>query len=491
MKANPNGQWHAEPATFDDGADDSAYARALYGSGEHGVHAGPGTGLGHADPYGSGVHAGPGTGLGHADPYADRAYAQALYRGATDIDPDITDPNLTDSAYARALHAQPVHPYDEPGTDLALPGSGYGGVQYGDAPAASQGDADLAYLRSLYTTPPSADPVYGERVYADPDSTGPFYDDRDGVDLAYLNHDQSGPGLAPRLDDYRSGPGLAPRLDDYRSGPGLAPRLDDYQDADAYQYDDDDGGGGGYDAGESDFFEEPEEPAVDPRSLPVRRLRRLDSSRAASRRGTSLVNGVTMTLAAGIGAATIVAVMAALTGHGLTTRQVFFMTHSACGIIIVHAFGGGLTTLVMTKETRLKELVRKWSVAVMAVVAWITVLVGTWLGYAGYRAQPRPGTLNLNAYPQQFLLAHKELAFWDTFAMEWKVNSGWITPFLATAVAFVVLRYHRLLLNDLRLRKMLTNLFVIAFAAALLGSMLGAVINVVAPNDFMHRPWQP
>jgi hypothetical protein len=71
------------------------------------------------------------------------------------------------------------------------------------------------------------------------------------------------------------------------------------------------------------------------------------------------------------------------------------------------------------------------------------------------------------------------------------VNSGWITPFLATAVAFVVLRYHRLLLNDLRLRKMLTNLFIIAFAAALLGSMLGAIINVVAPNDFMHRPWQP
>jgi len=455
MKANQNDQWYADPAAFDDGGDDSAYARALYGNQ---------------------VHAGPGTGLGYADPYPDPAHAQSLYRGAAHVDPDTTDPDLTDSAYARALHAQPAPPYDEPGTDFAMPGSadfampgsadlampGSAEVQYGEPYPANQGDTDLAYLRSLYTTPPSAD-----QVYADPDSTGPFYHDRDDVDLAYLGHDQSGAALAPRYDD------------------GV------HQDGYAYRYDDG-SGGAGYDADEPDFFEqEPGEPAVDPRSMPVRRLRRLDSSRATSRRGTSLVNGVTMTLAAGIGAATFVAVMAALTGHGLTTRQLFFMTHSTCGIIIVHAFGGGLTTLVMTKESRLKELVRKWSVAVMAVVAWITVLVGTWLGYAGYRAKPRPGALSLNAYPQQFLLAHKELAFWDTFAMEWKVNSGWITPFLATAVAFVVLRYHRLLLNDLRLRKMLTNLFVIAFAAALLGSLLGAIINVVAPNDFMHRPWQP
>jgi len=439
MKANPNGQWYADPAPFDDDArDDSAYARALYGNQ---------------------VHAGPGTGLGYADPYADPAYAQALYRSPAH-DPDTTDPHLTDSAYARALHAQPVHPYDEPGTDLARPV--YGGTQYGGAQPTAPGDTDLAYLRSLYTTPPSTEPAY-----ADPDSTGPFYGDRDDVDLAYLGHDQSGSAaLVPRYDDAV------------------------YQDGYAYPYDDGSAAAGYGD--ESGFFEqEPDEPTVDPRSLPIRRLRRLDSSRAASRRGTSLVNSVTLTLAAGIGVATLVAVMAALTGHGLTTRQIFFITHSTCGIIIVHAFGGGLTTLVMTKETRLKELVRKWSVAVMAVVAWITVLVGTWLGYAGYRARPLPGALSLNAYPQQFLLAHKELAFWDTFAMEWKVNSGWITPFLATAVAFVVLRYHRLLLNDLRLRKMLTNLFIIAFAAALLGSMLGAIINVVAPNDFMHRPWQP
>jgi hypothetical protein len=473
IKSDPDGQWYEDPAALDDGRDDPAYARALYGSQVHQysrqLHDG------------NQVHAGPGTGLGYVHPYSDRAYARSLYRDAGYADPDITDPNLTESAYARALRAQPVHPYDEPGTGLARP-------EYGSDPHLPEpGDTDLAYLRSLYTTPPAPGPAY-----ANPDSTAPFYGERDGVDLAYLGGDQPGAALAPRIDE---------GLDGYAYH-------DDGQDGDEYdgqygaryggarygdgRYGDDGAGAPGYDAEEHDELEdELVEATVDPGSLPMRRLRRPDFSRAASRRGTSLVNGVTMTLAAGIGVATFAAVMAALTGHGLTTRQLFFMTHSACGIIIVHAFGGGLTTLVMTKETRLKELIRKWSVAVMAVVAWITVLVGTWLGYAGYRAKPRPGVLNLNAYPQQFLLAHKELAFWDTFAMEWKVNSGWITPFLATAVAFVVLRYHHLLLRDLRLRKLLTNLFVIAFAAALLGSMLGAVINVVAPNDFMHRPWQP
>jgi hypothetical protein len=119
------------------------------------------------------------------------------------------------------------------------------------------------------------------------------------------------------------------------------------------------------------------------------------------------------------------------------------------------------------------------------------MFVGTFFGYAGYRAEPRPGVVNLNAYPQKFLLADKGLAFWETFGMEWKVNSGWLCPFLATAVAFVVLRYNHLLVRDLRLRRMLTNLFLMAFAIAIVGSMMGFIINTVAPNDFMHRPWKP
>jgi hypothetical protein len=75
--------------------------------------------------------------------------------------------------------------------------------------------------------------------------------------------------------------------------------------------------------------------------------------------------------------------------------------------------------------------------------------------------------------------------------MEWKVHVGWITPFLATAVAFVALRYGKRLVADFQVRKTLTNLFVIAFATAVIASSLGVLVNIAAPNDYMHRAWTP
>jgi hypothetical protein len=32
---------------------------------------------------------------------------------------------------------------------------------------------------------------------------------------------------------------------------------------------------------------------------------------------------------------------------------------------------------------------------------------------------------------------------------------------------------------------------VIAFAGALVAAVMGAMVNVTAPNDFMHRGWSP
>ncbi len=167
----------------------------------------------------------------------------------------------------------------------------------------------------------------------------------------------------------------------------------------------------------------------------------------------------------------------------------FFMMHSAFGILIVHAFGGGLSTLCTTKQSRLKERIRKLSTVTMAVVAWLVCITGTFFGYAGYRAKPASPHASLSLYPQQYLLSQPHLAFWDKFGMEWKIHVGWVTPFLATAVAFVALRYGKRVMADAQVRKMLTNVFIIAFAAAVIASVLGAVVNVVAPNDFMHRPY--
>src|SRR6266540_3955521 len=379
-------------------ADDSAYARALYGD--------------------AGVHAGPGTGLG----YTDANWAGAPYGGSYYSDPDTTDPDLAGSAYGRATYGDPgqaAPPLEDPALGHAGMGYGYASAGYG------------------YGYDPSTMPAPG---YGDPDSTGPMAGERDQVDLAYY-----GPG----------------------GEPAYAPPEPDYYERDPYE---EDAGPDGY-------------------SLPVHQLRRRSLGRAASRRASQLVDGASMTLIGGVIAVVIGLGLAIVAGRMMTTRQLFFSTHATAGIVLVHAFGGGLTTLVTRKETRTKEMVRRWSTIAMAAAAWVTMIVGTFFGYAGYRAVPRAGVVNLNAYPQKFLWANKSLAFWDTFGMEWKINSFFMIPSLTTAVAFVVLKYNRLLVTDLRLRKMLTNLFLVAFAVAIVGSMLGFILNTVAPNDFMHRPW--
>ena len=214
------------------------------------------------------------------------------------------------------------------------------------------------------------------------------------------------------------------------------------------------------------------------------------SGRIARRRTTTLLHASTVTIVGGFVAGMAVVSLVILAGQFLTTRQLFFLTHSTLGIIIVHAFGGGLGTLCTVHDSPLKEIVRKLSTVSMAVVAWLTSAIGTWFGYAGYRAKVPPGG-DIEMYPRSYLLSTPKLAFWETFAMEWKVHIGWLTPFLASAVAFVALRYGRRLVADIQVRKMLTNLFIIAFATALVAAGLGALVNVTAPNDFMHRGWHP
>src|SRR5215213_537887 len=214
------------------------------------------------------------------------------------------------------------------------------------------------------------------------------------------------------------------------------------------------------DVDEYDDYEDlDDEEELDPEPLAprARGRRRSGAGRAGLRRTSTLLNTSSILLLV-VGTLVAAGLTAWILGEKLlTTRQLFFLTHSTLGIIIVHAFGGG---------------------------------VGTWFGYAGYRAKVPPGG-NIAMYPREYLLHSPQLAFWETFAMEWKVHIGWTTPFLATAVAFTALRYRRRLVADRLVRKVMTIMLLLAFAGALVAAGLGAVINVTAPNDFMHRGWSP
>jgi hypothetical protein len=247
------------------------------------------------------------------------------------------------------------------------------------------------------------------------------------------------------------------------------------------------------DVDEYDDLEELDEDEEDELELAPRARegrRRSSQGRAGLRRTSTLLNTSSILLfAVGALAAAGLSVWI-LSARLLTTRQLFFLIHSTLGILIVHAFGGGLGTLLTSGDSRMKDRIRKLSTASLAVVAWLASAVGTWFGYAGYRAKVPAGG-DIAMYPREYLLSSPQLAFWETFAMEWKVHIGWTTPFLATAVAFTALRYRRRLVADRLVRKVMTIMLLLAFAGALVAAGLGAVINVTAPNDFMHRGWSP
>ncbi|HEU5084079.1 MAG TPA: hypothetical protein VFU14_12120 [Acidimicrobiales bacterium] len=89
----------------------------------------------------------------------------------------------------------------------------------------------------------------------------------------------------------------------------------------------------------------------------------------------------------------------------------------------------------------------------MAVTAWLTVITGTWVVYPWYREKVSPPDLSgceglsipdpTTCSPRDFLLSDVSGSTkdWHEFGMEWKERVAWISPILATVVAFIVLYY--------------------------------------------------
>jgi hypothetical protein len=151
------------------------------------------------------------------------------------------------------------------------------------------------------------------------------------------------------------------------------------------------------------------------------------------------------------------------------------------GAVFLLAFAGGfagLHSLRPSLVTRrgLHERVRRLQIGttVMAIVAWATVITGTWIVYPWYRE-------DVPDSPRSLLLADPTLESWHSFGMEWKEHIAWISPILATVVAFIVLYYGASLIRNDRLRKTVMVLFVLAFAMAAVAGALGAFITKAEP----------
>ncbi len=172
----------------------------------------------------------------------------------------------------------------------------------------------------------------------------------------------------------------------------------------------------------------------------------------------------------------------------LTGREFWTVLHGMIfGALFLLAFAGGLAglyslrpelvTVAGIRERMNRLLAGTW---LMAVIAWVAVISGTYFVYPWYRAKP-PAGASLDAYPRALLLSNPMTKEWHSFGMEWKEHVGWFAPILATAVTFAVTYYGPQLARDNRLRMALVWMFAIAFFAAAVAGLFGAFINKVAP----------
>lgn len=172
----------------------------------------------------------------------------------------------------------------------------------------------------------------------------------------------------------------------------------------------------------------------------------------------------------------------------LSEREFWTVMHGMIlGTIFLLAFSGGLAGLwslrpewvtVAGIQERLRRLIAgTW---IMALMAWLTVITGTYIVYPWYRAKP-PAGADLSRFPRYYLLADPHLAEWHKFGMEWKEHVAWLSPIVATAVAYVVTRYGSKLAHEKKIRQALIVLFTIAFLTAGVAGLFGAFINKVAP----------
>lgn len=167
-----------------------------------------------------------------------------------------------------------------------------------------------------------------------------------------------------------------------------------------------------------------------------------------------------------------------------TDRSIWTMIH---GIVLSGAALMALAAAVFSMHTMRSVATPQQSRTVAqlmgftAAMLWLAVLVGTYIIFPLYRVTPPEGAADLSQFPRSLLLANPDTAWLHAFAMELKEHVPWIASMLATAVAFVGMRYRSQLLNDAPLRKMAMTLLAICFVLVSVVGLLGIFINKVAP----------
>jgi hypothetical protein len=177
--------------------------------------------------------------------------------------------------------------------------------------------------------------------------------------------------------------------------------------------------------------------------------------------------------------------------HGLILGTLFLLAFAG-GLAGLWSLRPGLLTAAGIRERMSRLYIGMWA---MALVAWATVITGTWIVYPWYRVKLAPvgedafagcagATIPTDTCsPRDFLKSNVsgETEWWHAFGMEWKEHISWAAPILATAAAFLVTYYGARLIGRPWLRAAVIVMFVAAFAAAAVGGVFGAFLNKIAP----------
>lgn len=119
----------------------------------------------------------------------------------------------------------------------------------------------------------------------------------------------------------------------------------------------------------------------------------------------------------------------------------------------------------------------------IAVLLWLTVLVGTYVSFPPYRAAPPEGATDLTRFPRSLLLSRPDTAWLHAVGMEIKEHVPWMVAMLGTAAAFIAVRLRSRVLAERPLRTMVQTLVTLCFILAAAAALLGVFINKVAPLE--------
>jgi hypothetical protein len=163
--------------------------------------------------------------------------------------------------------------------------------------------------------------------------------------------------------------------------------------------------------------------------------------------------------------------------HGLLFGGFFLLAVFGVLIELIRSAYASQTS-ELTKPGRSLATLYLWTTAVLA---WGTVVTGTYVVYPWYRAVPPPGTADLASFPQALLLASKATSGWHRLGMEWKEHVAWIAPIGVTMVAYVMIAQDSAMKAHAQVRKAVVTFALVALASAAIAGFFGAMINKQAP----------